>query len=190
MDSLEEKKLVKQILMGNKIALRRFYLHYSPKLLNFILRNVDNPKDGEEILQDTLLASLEGLRDFSFRSTLYTFLCAIAKRKVVDFYRRKKIKTFVFSHLPEIEPLVSTLLTPDEELDEKFLKEKIKKTFKLLQPKYEKILKLKYIEGLTVKEIAAQLSISFKSAESTLFRARREFAEVFVSHPEFSSGSI
>lgn len=180
MKSLEEKKLVDKILAGDKKALRRFYIEFQPRLLNFILKNIGNPKDAEEILQDTLLATLEALRDFSFRCRLFTFLCAIAKRKIGDFYRKRKIKTIVFSHIPEIKPLVSALFLPEEKLDEEILKKKIEETLRLLRPKYEKVLKLKYLEGLTVKEIAQKLSISFKSAESTLFRARKEFVKVFV----------
>lgn len=172
---MEEKKLVSQILAGNEKALRLFYHAFRPRLLTFIKGKIANDKDAEEILQDVLLASLEALRDFSFRSSLYTYICSIANHKVIDFYRRKKIKDVVFSKLSDVEPLISTFFGPEDCLNEELLRQKIKQTFRNLAPKHSRILKLKYIYGFTVTEIAQKLSISFKSAESQLFRARRAF---------------
>lgn len=173
---MDDKKIVFQILAGNKRALRYFYNAYKPRLYSFIKSKIADEADAEEILQDTLLATIEALRDFSFRSRLFTFIFSIANHKVIDFYRRKKIKTVVFSRLPDVEPLVSTLFGPEESLDEELLKQKIKLAFGSITPKYRQILKLKYIYGFSVTEIAEKLSISFKSAESQLFRARQAFA--------------
>ncbi len=172
---MNDQKLVNQILQGQEKSLRYFYKTYQPRLLNFIKNKIANEKDAEEILQDVLLASLDAMRDFSYRSSLFTFICSIANHKVIDFYRRKKIKDVVFSRITNIEPLISTLFGPEESLDEELLRQKIKETFRILDPRYRQILHLKYIYGLSVIEIAQKLSISFKSAESQLFRARRAF---------------
>ncbi|MBI3380209.1 RNA polymerase sigma factor [Candidatus Gottesmanbacteria bacterium] len=177
---MDDKQLVTQILKGNEKALRYFYDKYQPRLLTFITNKIANEKDAEEILQDSLLAALEALRDFSFRSSLFTYICSIANHKVIDFYRRRKIKAIVFSKIPDVEPLISTLFGPEKLLDEALLKQKIKQTFRNITPRYSKILKLKYVYGYTVSEIARKLSISFKSAESQLFRARQEFALAYL----------
>lgn len=172
---MDDEKLVSQILTGNEKTLRHFYHKYQPRIATFIKNKIANEKDAEEIIQDTLLACLEALRDFSFKSSLFTFICSIANHKVIDFYRRKKLKAVVFSRIPDVEPLISTIFGPEESLDEELLKQKIKQTFENIAPKYRRILKLKYIYGFTVTEIARKLSMSFKSAESQLFRARRAF---------------
>lgn len=175
-----EKELVEQILIGNERALRFFYLHFQPRIFKYIKNKIADTADAEEIMQDTLLATIEGLRDFSFRCRIFTFICSIANHKVIDFYRRKKIKKVVFSHLADAEPLVSTLLGPEDLLDDELLKQRIKETFDKITPIYKKILILKYVQGYKVAEIAQKLSISFKSAESQLFRARRAFVTTFA----------
>ena len=172
---MSEKQLVSHILSGNEIALRMFYKTHSPKLVGFVRLGISNEKDVEEIVQDTFMATIEALRDFTFKCTLSTFLCSIAKRKVVDHYRKKKLKRVLFSQFPQIESLLSILTTPEEKLDEKLLVEKIEQTFNKLAPRYKRILKLKYVEGFSVDEIARDLSVSFKSVESMLFRARKAF---------------
>ena len=177
---MDEKKLIEGILKGDENSLRLFYKKYSPKLFFFIKKKVQEEKDIEEILQDTFLASLEAFRDFTFRCSAFTYLCSIAKRKIVDFYRKEKIKKILFSQAPGLEPLFLVLSTPEDKLDEKILRQAIEKTMNILKPNYKKILKLKYVEGFSLLEIAHKLSVSFKSAESMLFRARKEFARCWV----------
>lgn len=172
---IDEKKIVASILRGDEKALKIFYNHFYPRLSSYIKNKIGDENDAEEILQDTFLATLEGLRDFSFRSALFTYICGITNHKVIDYYRKKKIKNIVFSRIPDVEPLISTILGPESALDDELLRQKIKVTFKMITPKYSIILKLKYVYGYSVGEIARKLAISFKSAESQLFRARRAF---------------
>lgn len=176
---IDDRELVKQILEGNESVLRFFYRHFYPRLLTFIKTKVANEHDAEEILQDSLLATIDGMRDFSFKCALFTFICSIAYHKIIDYYRRKKIKSIVFSRLTDVEPLISSLVGPEKALDSVLLREKIKQTFKKLAPRYGLILKLKYIYGYSVSEIAGKLSITFKSAESQLFRARKSFVTAY-----------
>ena len=175
-----EKELVEGILSGSEKSLRIFYGECKPKLTNFIRQRVSNEKDLEELVQATFMAALEAFRDFTYRSSLYTFLCAIAKRKVIDFYRRKKLKRIIFSQMPAIEPLLSILTTPEDKLDEKLLTQKIEETLNALSPQYRRLLQLKYIEGWSVTKIAQEMTISFKSAESKLFRARQAFVAAYT----------
>lgn len=173
----QDRLLVKGILAGNEKSLLTFYRYFSPKLLSFIKRQTPSTEDAEEILQDVLLSSLDSLRDFTFKSSLSTFLHAISKNKIIDFYRKKRIKKILFSQVPQLESLLSTILGPEEIFEEKQLRLKIEKALRNLSPKYRKILTLKYFDGLSVLEITKELQVSFKSAESMLFRARRAFAK-------------
>lgn len=176
-----DSELVQKILSRDRKALSIFYRTYQPKLLRFILSKVENRSDAEEILQDTLFAFLEAMRDFEGRSNLKTFLYSICQHKIIDFYRRKKIRHVVFSRLPQLESLIGPLLTPEEELDSTLLKEKVYMILAKLLPNHRRVLILKYLDQLSVGEIAEKLAISFKSAESQLFRARKAFIELFLS---------
>lgn len=177
---MEDKILVTAILGGDEHALRQFWRDYSPKLLAFIRKRVANSEDADEIFQDTFLAAIESMRDFDFRSTLSTFICAIGQHKIIDYYRRRRIKQIFLSQISEdFLPLVSQFLGPEEEFDTNEVKRRIGIVFEKLRPLYRKIIILKYIEGLSVTAIAKLLTVTSKSAESTLFRARMAFAEIY-----------
>ncbi len=178
---MKDDELVRNILRRDRQALAAFYRTYTPLLRRLLLAKVQNPNDVEEILQDTLFGFLEAIRDFHGNASIKTFLFSICQHKIVDFYRKKKIKHVVFSQFPQLESLVSPIVSPEEEFDVMILKEKIRHVLARLLPIYRNVLTLKYLEDFSVEDIAKKLSITFKSAESRLFRARKAFVELFLS---------
>lgn len=178
---MEDRELLEKIITRDRRAVATFYRTYAPRLRRFVATKVNDSRDGEEILQDTLFGFLEAIRDFQGKSNLQTFLFSICSHKIIDFYRRKKIKHVVFSRVPQLEAIISPLLTPEDELDATLLKEKVSDVLSRLLPNYRRVLVLKYFDHMRVEEIAKTLSVSFKSAESQLFRARKAFVEIFLS---------
>lgn len=176
-----DEMLITRMLARDRRALSVFYHRYTPKLASYVHSKVGDRDDAEEVLADTLYAFLEAIRDFHGKASIKTFLYSICHHKVVDYYRRKKIKQLVFSRAPNLELLVSPLLSPEEELDMTILKEKIQQVLCGILPHYRSILVSKYIDNLSVSEIARKFALSFKSAESQLFRARKAFVELFLS---------
>lgn len=176
---MTDKQLVKRILGGDKKAVRKFYREYKPQLKNYILGKVSNSADAEEILQDTFIATLNSLPNFNFQSKLSSYLCAIANHEIADFYRKKKIKTILFSHFPFLETIASRALTPEDQALKNELKEEIKKVFRRINPRYRQVLRLKYLKELSVREIAEILKTTEKAIESALTRARRQFGKIW-----------
>jgi RNA polymerase sigma-70 factor (ECF subfamily) len=177
---MEDSDLIDKILHRDRRALHTLYQTYVPKLTRFVNGKVANPHDAEEIIQDTLFAFLEALRDFRGNCKISTFLFSIGKHKIIDYYRRKKLRHLVFSQAPYLEDLISPILNPEEELDAVVLKEKLRTAFSLILPQYKLVLELKYIEDRSVSEISKRCTWTLKKTESLLFRARRAFIKEFV----------
>jgi len=152
------------------------------RLKRFIARKVDNPAEVEEILQETMIAATDCLPLYSGRSSFFTWLCGIARHEIADFYRKRKIKTILFSRLPWLENLASEALGPEQMLLRDEAIKKVQKSLASLSEGYQQVLRLKYYQGLSVKEIARQLNESVKAIESRLTRARIAFAKAFVAN--------
>ena len=90
--SASDNQIISKILSRDRRTLLVFYRRYAPKLSRFIAGKIANPGDAEEVLQDTLYAFLEAIRDFQGKSNIQTFLFSICQHKVVDYYRKKKLK--------------------------------------------------------------------------------------------------
>lgn len=57
-------------------------------LLRYALLQLRNPAQAEDVVQETLLAALEGRERFAGKSALRTWLTGILKHKVIDHLRR------------------------------------------------------------------------------------------------------
>jgi RNA polymerase sigma-70 factor (ECF subfamily) len=177
---MQDQELIEKILARDQLALSTLYHLYAPRLLGHISRKVGNHHDAEEILQDTFFAFLEAVRDFHGEAKLETYLFAICNHKIIDHYRRKKFRHFVFSQVPYLEELISPLLNPEEALDARVLKDALRRTFASILPRYRIVLRMKYIDDLSVADIAKRFSRTLKSTESLLFRARKAFMRAFA----------
>jgi RNA polymerase sigma-70 factor (ECF subfamily) len=180
MTTCDEKNLVQRIIQKDEQALFSFVRQHEQALTNYVFRQIRDKELAEEIVQDVFVDFLDALRNFQFQSSLKTFLYSIAKYKVIDVIRKKKIKRVIFSALPAhiVESLSPVLI--DDHLEHKELAAKIQNVFTNLPHDYQEILRLKYLDGVRVKEIADRLSLPFKATESLLFRARKAFTKLFV----------
>lgn len=178
----KEKQLVNQILSGEKSAINQFYNKYQKPLFSFVCKRAKNKNDAQDIVQETLISGLNSLPSFNFKSSLFSWLCAIAKHETVDFYRKKRLKTVLLSKMPFMETWADDALGPQSKYLKEELKEEIIFVLKNLSEGYSKILRLKYIEGMSIKAIAKNLSITAKAAESRLYRARKKFKLLWLKN--------
>jgi len=159
---------------------KEFYNKYYLGIKGFISQKIDDEGLVEEITNDVLLAAINSKENFNKKCNEFSWICGIAKHKIIDYYRKKKIKTILFSVSPSFEEIADKALTPERDVLKNELKMEIKNTFRDLGRKYKKILKLKYVDDLKVKEIANKLEISVKATESQLIRAKKKFREAWV----------
>lgn len=161
---------------------KKFSQKIVARLKKFIFQRVENPQEAEEIFQETLISAYESLPLYLGKSSFFTWLCGIAKHEIADFYRKKKIKTILFSRLPWLEHLAGEALGPEQRLLREETIRKVQKTLRSLAEGYQEVLRLKYYQGLTIKEIAQKLNETTKAIESRLFRARQSFAKAFATN--------
>lgn len=177
-----DRELVQKIIECSEQALHECISQYQKPLFLYILRQLGDKNLAEELVQDVFIDFLEQLRDFRFQSSLKTFLFTIARNKTIDVIRKKKIKKILFSALPSyiVEGLVKVRM--DEDIERKELEQKIAHVMDSLPHDYQVILRLKYVEETSVKNIATKLSLPFKATESLLFRARKAFIRLFSAY--------
>lgn len=175
----QEQHIIDGIINKDEKILRSFYTAHKKQLTLFIYRQFNEQELAEDLTQEIFIDFIEGIRDFRGGSSLKTYLFTIARHKVIDYIRKKKIKKILFSALPQIVVEKAASVLFNDELSKSELNEKIHKTINSLPNDYRVVLRLKYIEGYKVKDIAQKLSLSFKSTESILFRARIAFIKVY-----------
>ncbi len=182
--SAEDKRIIEAIIHKDDTALMAVYKQHKSALHQFISRQLNDSQVADELTQDVFLDFIEALRDFHFQCSIKTFLFTIAKNKVIDVIRKKKIKKILFSSMPEHVVDNITAVMFDDGLEKKELQKQIKTVLDNLPNDYQVVLRLKYVEGEKVQTIARKLSLGFKATESLIFRARKAFVSIWrTSNP-------
>ena len=156
------------------------YKKYYFGLKKFIFQKVDDEGVVEELVDDVMLAVMNSEKNYLQKCSEFSWVCSIAKHKIIDYYRKKKIKTILFSVNPIFEEIADKALTPERDVLKNELKDEIKKTLSELKKGYKNLLRLKYIEGKKVTEIAQETKLTVKAVESRLIRAKRQFREAWI----------
>lgn len=188
--TLSDRDLVKRLVKGDEGAFQTFFDVYFPRLYRFALARLGgNEQVAEEVVQSTLCQVVRKIHTFRGEAALFTWLCTFCRREVSAYYKRtnrEPQKILLVEEEPEIRSALESLMSaygtdPEETLRRGELARLVQVALDHLPPRYGDALEWKYIQGLSVKEIAPLLDVSPKAAESLLTRARVAFRDGFMS---------
>ncbi|HJZ55587.1 MAG TPA: sigma-70 family RNA polymerase sigma factor [Gemmataceae bacterium] len=171
-----ERAIRDAVLAGDSTAWRAWYdEHFAPLAEYIRWRCGGLPELADDVIQETWLTAVRRLRSFDpTRGAFFAWLCGIASnalRNAVRGRRRLKKRSRPLAgadpHTPE----------PDPAAVEKA--ERTAAALAALPAHYEAVLRAKYLDRLTVEQIAAGQGVSVKGIESLLSRARQAFREAY-----------
>jgi len=172
------EKIIAEVLLGKKGSATKFYRDYAPKIRRYLMAKLPEA-EVEEILQDTFLSAFDSLSLYRGESSVSTWLVAIARHEVADFYRKKYVRVAVENTSPLFDNMVSDILSPEFEWEKKKMERRFFSAYRVLSKQYQDVLSYKYELSMSVREIAVRMEMSFKATESLLFRARAAFREEY-----------
>lgn len=158
---MNEAELIQVVQRGDRAALGMLYNQYFRPVWRYVNARLGrNRQDVEDVVSETFVAVIHHIDRFDpERGTIYSWLVGIARNKGTDLLRKKKRDELASSRLPAEE---ST--PPDIERLRQLLLE--------LDDNERLVLEWKYLDDLTVREIAQRLGRTEKAIEALLYRAR------------------
>ena len=186
---MEDRRLVRRILDGDRQAFDEFYEGYLPKLYRFALRRVNGGEaDAEDVVQRTFMKALRGLSGYRGDAALFTWLCTICRREIHDLRREKGPLTHavpVIEDDAEVRRALEILsgsseLSPEHAAISDNVIRLVHATLDHLPSRYGAILERRYLHGEDINDIAASMNLKRDAADSLLARARRAFRDGFA----------
>jgi RNA polymerase sigma-70 factor (ECF subfamily) len=187
---LEDRRLAKKLLAGDEQAFNRFFEENFARLYRFALARLsDDPEGAREVVQIALTRAIRKLHTYRAEAAMFTWLCAICRNEISDWLARQgryREHVVLVEDYPEVQAAVDSLQAPVQhdpvrEFERVEVLRLIQVALDRLPVKYGNVLEWKYIEGHSVKEIAARLQIGTEATQSLLARAKRAFADVYGS---------
>ncbi|HVO75480.1 MAG TPA: RNA polymerase sigma factor, partial [Ignavibacteriaceae bacterium] len=128
-DANNDFELAKSFVRGDESSFNKIALKYQDKIYWHARKMTGNHLDADEIVQEVLLVMYNKLKDFRFKSSLYTWIYRITATRSINFIRRKNIRQF-FS----LEDKESSSLAAGSDIVKNIEdKEKLKKLDSVLQ---------------------------------------------------------
>lgn len=147
---------------------------FSQRLQAVIRARVADPADADDILQDVFLKVHLRLDTLEDESRLAPWLFQITRNAIADYYRGRR----QFVELPD-EYAATSAADEDEAASQ--LASGLRAMIGSLPPTYQEALRLAEIEGLSQKEVAERLDLSYSGAKSRVQRGRRLLREALVN---------
>jgi RNA polymerase sigma-70 factor (ECF subfamily) len=166
---------------GDARALEALLESHQGRLFRFAQRLCRNHADAEDVLQESLLAAARGLAGFRGRSSLSTWLFAIARSFCIK-KRRRSVFAPVEVSLEREAPqaargIADSRRPPDEILEARRLEEALERAIAGLDRRYREVLLLRDVEGLSAADVAQVTGLSVPAVKTRLHRARARVRE-------------
>lgn len=183
----EDQKLVRRLIRGDERAFDAFVDEYYPRLYRFVFSRVDGSAEvAEDIVQNVFTNVIRKIDSYRGEAALFTWLCTFCRYEVASHWRRRgKAEVGLPEDSIDARGALETLVVLSEKTllhhEREELARMVWAVLDHLPVRYGNTLQWKYIQGLSVREIAARLGTSSKAAESVLTRARQAFRDGFLA---------
>jgi len=148
------------------------YQEYSDRILGYCLRRLPSREEAEDAVQHTFLNAFRGLRQGvvprSDAAWLFKIAENVCRERRRSAWRRGRIET-----VQDPEGLAGLAAAPQPSHDELA---GLADALAELPPNQQRAILLREWQGLSYREIAAQLGLTEAAVETLLFRARRSLA--------------
>lgn len=163
------------------MKLDEIWSEYRSKLRAFLLKNIADPNDVDDLLQEVLIKTHHNLHTIENSNKLKPWLFQIARNTMIDYYRSRKT-ALAFDH--------QLHWTPESEAD------LIDQLSDCVQPFIEQLpepeatlLKEIELKGVSQKEYAQQNNLKYSTLKSRVQKSRQQLHTLFTNCCEFSLDS-
>jgi RNA polymerase sigma-70 factor (ECF subfamily) len=179
---VDDVALIRDAAAGDPDAVRALKDTVLPTVYGFILGRLGGDEHvAADILQETLIEARRAAQSFRGDSSLTTWLCGIARHRIWKHFRRERKQQEVARRLMPVpgpgDPRPNTVrvvadVDPVVVID---VRDEVLGAMRALPSDYREVLALKYMDDMSVHEIARQTQRTQVQIQSLLQRARRRF---------------
>ena len=173
-----DEMLIRRIAGGDQQAMRTLFGRHRVALYRWLLRLVGDEPLAEDLLSEVFLDVWRQAASFEARSSVSTWLLAIARHKALSARRRRTDA--------ELDDEVASKLAdpaddPELALQKKNQAEVLRRSLARLSPEHGEVIDLVYYHGKSVKEVAEIIGIAEATVKTRTFYARKKLAALVAS---------
>ena len=177
-ETSSDDMLIQRIAQGDQLAMRTLFGRHRVPLYRWLLRLVGDEALAEDLVSDVFLDVWRQAASFEARSSVSTWLLAIARYKALSARRRR-------TDAELDEKIASRVADPADDpevaLQKKTRAELLRHSLAGLSPEHGEVIDLVYFHGKSVKEVAEIVGIAEATVKTRMFYARKKLADFVAS---------
>lgn len=159
-------------------------------MYSYTIQRVNNREKAQDIVQDTFLAALKAKKNYNGDASERTWLIAILKRKIIDYYRKSNSKkgkaevrmNYINTDEQEGDWLEERVAdhkgsNADFDLDNSDLANTLEDCIDALPTKQAAVFRMKTLQEMDSQDICNELNISSSNLWVIIHRARVQLME-------------
>ncbi len=180
----EDRQLAEKVAARDQVAAATFFDSYFARVYRFVASRVEREDACEDIVQEVMIKAVRNIHSYRGEAALFTWLCQISRNEISDYYRRhgrKEAPLLSLDDDPNVRAALESLALGEVDESERLaVTQIVQLTLDYLPDKYARALEWKYLEGLSVEEIADRFGDGIIAVQSLLARARSAFRRGFA----------
>lgn len=183
---MENKAIANAILLAkenNQKAFALLYDAYWDYLFTYLLKR-NLPEDvAEDLTIKTFSKAFDKITTYNPKYTFKTWLVTISKNLQIDEHRKEQKQIQSVSskmEISDLQDMVDENPSPEDLLITAQNLKGLLKQIKVLKPVYSQVIKLRYLQELSYKEISEQMNLPLNTVKVTLLRAKKILAEKII----------
>jgi len=172
---ISNETLIDQIQKGDKRSLQLLIKRFHPKLVGTITYYTKNKTPVDDLAQECWYVIIEKLEKLDLKISFEAWALTIARRKSIDWIRKQQQMR---KQAQEVKKEAASKSKDSDTNDMKIMLDKIHSGIQLLSPTQQIVMKLFYLENLSLREICNVLEIPEGTVKSRLFNARESLKEI------------
>src|SRR6266571_7415251 len=177
-ETSSDEMLIRRIAEGDQLAMRTLFGRHRVPLYRWLLRLVGDEALAEDLLSDVFLDVWRHAAAFEARSSVSTWLLAIARYKALSA-RRRRIDAELDARI--VSTIADPADDPEAALQKKNRSELLRDSLADLSREHGEVIDLVYYHGKSVKEVADIVGVAEGTIKTRMFYARKKLAELVAA---------
>jgi RNA polymerase sigma-70 factor, ECF subfamily len=166
---------------GDALAWEMLVRRFQGRVYSIAYHYVGNAEDARDRDQDIFIRLYQNMRVCKGAEKFIPWLIRISRNASIDYLRRKKSRPTLDTPIDEMPGMRDGRPNPEEEWQSSSRKRLFYRALQALTGLNREIILLKEIQGLSLEEISAMLSVPLGTVKSRSNRARLELAEKLMA---------
>jgi RNA polymerase sigma-70 factor (ECF subfamily) len=180
-EEISDYELVQAFLNGDETSFNKIINKYKHKIYWHARRMTGNHSDADEVVQEVLLVMYKKLKDFQFKSSLYTWIYRIVSTRSLNYLRKRSLRK-IFSFDDGSKDLISSSENIANNLEVKEQLQRIDKLLQRLPVKQREVFIFRNYQELSYEQISELTGISVGGLKANYFHAAKKIMELMKNY--------